>query len=161
MLTRVEKKQIRKRQLDWILPKVAAFMSFVITASVGLLLCFALWWPINPPIVWNGLSVQSPVAAGTYVTYHVNACKYKQDATVERDIVGVGKTDGGYPLPLATSVTKLGCGEANLSLFIPPTVAPGTYQLWDTVVFQINPLRTWSSTNHSNTFVVTAAKPSS
>jgi len=147
-----------KHHLDKWVPRIIGIIAFLIVLVVGMLMCFWLFWPQNL-LSWHNLHIDSPQTAGTYITYHVNVCKYTNAvATVQRDVVGINGTDSGYVLPISASVAEHGCGKANLSLYLPPTVAPGTYHLRDAVSFHPNPLRTITYIETSNTFTVLPAK---
>ena len=140
------------------MPGVLALIVFLATTLIGLLFCLMLFWPTSTPFVWHSLNVNSPQKAGTYMEYDVNYCKNTNNkGVIERSLVGVGSTNGGYVAPEIPGIIQKGCGTAHISLYIPSTVPSGTYTLFISASFPVNKLRSEAFSEVSNTFTILPA----
>jgi len=83
--------------------------------------------------------VTKTVTAGSFLQYQLKYCKYKDDLSlVFLTLVG----QSVYTLVPVERNLPIGCQKRIISdTYIPPTVPPGTYQLYITVEYRPNPLR--------------------
>jgi hypothetical protein len=152
---------VSENRANWLAYALGIIVTLVVLA-IGLTFIAWLWWPYKP-FTWNqpnALHVNGPVVAGNYATYHVDVCKnYDDPMSVQRDIIAVNR-QSSYPLVPVNSVVKHGCGKANLTIFIPPTLPPGQYFLRDAVTWRANPVRSVTVTTQSPSFTVLAKETS-
>lgn len=122
----------------------AASIIVIISAlAVLLLLGYWLFFPQNIVAYPRGMTfpmVTKEAKLGSYVTYKIYYCKYKQDvSTVYITLVG----SAIYTLPPVNRTIPIGCGYRTVSdTYIPVTVPPGKYHLEILVRYHPNPVRT-------------------
>ena len=122
--------------------------------SIGLVSMYWLYWPYNPASI-SSIEIASPVHSGGVAFSTITGCKNVATPTkVNRDLVGVGKTNGFYPYPEVESASPVRCATVIVPLVIPVLIPTGTYVLRDTYSTQVNPFRTITKTATSNVFEI-------
>ncbi len=146
---------VAKVHWDRWLPRLLGVGTAVAVAAIGFVFVFLLYWPF-PTLNIHSIHVNDIPASSNIITYQVDYCKYTSlPATITLELVGVGNNQTNEALQSFKTAAPPGCGKANINVKLVTAVSPGLYNLYETVTYQINPLRTVVVHAESNTFRVT------
>ena len=139
-------------------PILMGAITFCVVASIGMLMCFWLFWPEHPETV-KYIHVKNNQVAGSTLIYTIDLCKHTDlTPTLVRGISSVGEPHFAIPYPAVSGAIKQGCETTHVSMALPANTPPGKYVLRDVADFKVNPLRHIYVTTTSNVFTIVSAK---
>lgn len=131
---------------------------FTVTVGLILSLIVSFWilYPYKEIEFKNNIAKvvndDNEVESGGYLIYQIEYCKYSDNIPeITRHFV-----DGLiYTVPSEISVIqKVGCGNANIQIYIPKNLPKGTYYISSTYRFRVNPIRNIDYTITTEKFTV-------
>lgn len=132
-----------------------AYVSWVTIGLTTFLMGLIIYWLFYPykPVAFTSKFVEYPaeVKQGDYIYYSFNYCKYTdREPQVKREFIN------GIIFQSADTRAKVetGCGKAIVKQKIPEELPAGTYVFRTTVTYKMNPVRSVTYSNQTNSFKV-------
>ena len=130
------------------------FLAIILGYSV--VVGYWLWWPYVPLVVEKPIKIMNihkQVKAGEDLVYKITYEKKMQiNGILTRKLVNTYKHD----LRESVTTAPIGADKDTISVPIPKMAEPGLYNLWWSVAYKVNPLRTVIVNAESEQFEVIA-----
>jgi len=136
--------------------KIFYYMS-VLTLIMGFLMIgLVAYWMLYPykPVVFNDPEfpiINNIVKQGQMLIYTSNYCKYMN---IPAQVTRTFANEILYVTPSTITNRPMGCNIIHISVLVPQELPIGTYQLQQTYVFQVNPIRQITITEKTEEFQV-------
>lgn len=142
--------------------KLINYLSFLtLLVAFGFLLIFGFWqfYPYKTiefkNVPFPIFNENKTIEQGGVLVYKTEFCKYTDlEAKVARSFVD----EVVYLVPTDVGVRPKGCGEVMVELTIPNTLPPATYKLVIDYTYEVNPIRTISIHEETESFLVVKKK---
>lgn len=134
---------------------IGGLVGLVVLVLGGCLLWLA-FGPVDPLTIYGNAVVTSPQHSRSgSLSYTVRFCKNTDlPATVAVTLRGVGGNVASVIFPGFAGASPAHCGTATVPLHTAGSIPPGDYQLFESVSYSLNPLRSVTISAHSNVFTV-------